>query len=140
MRRLRLPAKLHAQHPGRKWVAALVLALLSAGLAAALRAMPGTSVPLSILDDVFYDAFYQSRTPEDRTNGDVVLVVVDGVLVVVAGVLAVVEPELEFEFAVVELVLCVSVALQPIKMAAERIQKIKRDFFSIWFAPYKART
>src|SRR4051812_42972057 len=77
MRRLRLPAKLHAQHPGRKWVAALVLALLSAGLAAALRAMPGTSVPLSILDDVFYDAFYQFRPEEDRTNGDVVLVVVD---------------------------------------------------------------
>jgi hypothetical protein len=70
---------------------------------------------------------------------EVVLVVVAGVLVVVAGVLAVVEPEPEpeFEFAVVELVLlCVSV-VQPIKMAAERTQKIKRDFFSIWFAPLK---
>jgi hypothetical protein len=64
----------------------------------------------------------------------VVLVVVAGVLVVVAGVLAVVEPELEFEFAVVELVF-VSVVLQPIKMAAESAQKIKRDFFNIWFAP-----
>jgi len=64
---------------------------------------------------------------------DVVLVVVAGVLVLVAGVLAVVEPELEFEFAVVELVF--SVVLQPIKMAAERTQKIKRDFFNICFAP-----
>jgi len=60
---------------------------------------------------------------------DVVLVVV------VAGVLAFVEPEPEFELAVVELVL--PVVLQPIKMAAERTQKIKRDFFSIWFTPVR---
>src|SRR4051812_3447475 len=77
MRRLRLPAKLHAQHPGRKWLAAIVLALLSAAIAAALRSLPGTSVPLAILDDVFYDAFYHARTPEDRTGGDVVIVVVN---------------------------------------------------------------
>jgi hypothetical protein len=65
----------------------------------------------------------------------VVVVAVAGVLVVVAGVPAAVEPELEFEFAVVELVLLVG--LQPIKMAAKRTQKIKRDFFNIWFAPVR---
>jgi hypothetical protein len=66
-------------------------------------------------------------------SGTPILSPAEVVLVVVAGVLAVVEPEPEFELVVVELVL--PVVLQPIKIAAERTQKIKRDFFSIWFAP-----
>lgn len=77
MRRLRLPAKLHAQHPGRKWAAAGLIALLSAGLAWAARNTPGVRVPLELLDNVLYDATYRFRTTSDRSAGDIVLVVVD---------------------------------------------------------------
>src|SRR5688500_4512016 len=77
MRRPRLPKKLHAQHPGRKRVAATLLALLAAGLTSGLRVIPSLDTPLTLLDEVFYDAFYRARTPEDRTSGDVVIVVVD---------------------------------------------------------------
>jgi adenylate cyclase len=78
MRRLSLlSARLHAQHPGRKWIAAAVLAIVATGLALAAKHLPGSRETLAQFDDLCYDAFYRQRPIEDRTNGPIVMVVVD---------------------------------------------------------------
>ncbi|QOV91155.1 adenylate/guanylate cyclase domain-containing protein [Humisphaera borealis] len=76
MRRLRL-GKLHAQHPGRKWLAAGAIALLAALLSTTARHVPGLSTAAVLLDDTLYDTFYRIRPVESRASGDVILVVVD---------------------------------------------------------------
>lgn len=76
MRRLRI-GKLHAQHPGRKWLAAAVIALVSAGLASLARVTPGIGTAAALLDDTLYDSFYRARPITSRADGDVILVVVD---------------------------------------------------------------
>ena len=59
MRRLRF-SKLHAQHPGRKWLAAGGLALLAALLATGIRHVPGVRVAGDLLDNALYDTFYEA--------------------------------------------------------------------------------
>jgi adenylate cyclase len=77
MRRLRLPTHFRPPKVGQRWLAAATIAVLAASAATALREAPGVGLALGLLDDVLYDAFYHARPVDDRSAGDVVLVVVD---------------------------------------------------------------
>src|SRR5215210_4892035 len=74
---MRLPTRIHTQHPARKFMAAGVIALLVTGLALAAARMPGLSIAVQKADNVFYDTMYRLRPVTDRTNGPVVIVAVD---------------------------------------------------------------
>jgi adenylate cyclase len=74
---MRLPLKLSPQGPGRKTVAATLIALIATGLALAARVTPGVSVATSKLDYVLYDSFYHLRPVHDQSDGPVVIVAVD---------------------------------------------------------------
>ncbi|HEY2587857.1 MAG TPA: adenylate/guanylate cyclase domain-containing protein [Tepidisphaeraceae bacterium] len=74
---MRLPLKLSPQGPGRKTVAAALIALAATGLALAARYGPGVSLALSKLDYLLYDSLYHLRPVQDQTNGPVVIVGVD---------------------------------------------------------------
>lgn len=75
--RMRLPLKLSPQGPGRKTVAATLIALAATGLALAAGYAPGASVAMSKLDYLLYDTLYHLRPIQDQTNGPVVIVAVD---------------------------------------------------------------
>src|SRR5687767_15913752 len=74
---MRLPTRIHTQHPARKFAAGAVVALLVTGLAVAARYVPGLSTAVRMADNVFYDTMYRLRPVTDRTNGPVVIVAVD---------------------------------------------------------------
>jgi len=74
---MRFPLRLSTHGPGRKLLAAAVIAVGAAGLAELGRQLPVVSIPLAKLDDLLYDSMYRLRKPEDRTNGPVVIVAVD---------------------------------------------------------------
>jgi adenylate cyclase len=74
---MRLPTRIHTQHPARKFAAGVVVALLVTGLAAAAGYVPGLSIAVQKADWVFYDTMYRLRPVTDRTNGPVVIVAVD---------------------------------------------------------------
>ncbi len=63
--------------PARKWLASLAIALAAAALAFAAGTIPPLAGSLRTIDTALYDAFYKHRTPEDRTNGNVVIITVD---------------------------------------------------------------
>ena len=74
---MRLPTRIHTQHPARKFAAGAVVALFVTGLAVAARYVPGLSTAIRMADNVFYDTMYRLRPVTDRTNGPVVIVAVD---------------------------------------------------------------
>jgi len=74
---MRIPVRLSSQSPARKILAAVVVAVVAMGILMALRALPGTSVPLRKLDNVLYDSMYGLRAPQSRLDGDIVIVAVD---------------------------------------------------------------
>ena len=74
---MRLPTRIHTQHPARKLAAGAVVALLVTCLAVAARYVPGFSIAMRMADNVFYDTMYRLRPVTDRTNGPVVIVAVD---------------------------------------------------------------
>ena len=76
---MRLPSRLAPQHPLRKVIASLLIALLCTLGAFGLHRTPGAAVALGGLDQALYDAFYHFRKPEDRKAGGVVIVTVDEV-------------------------------------------------------------
>jgi adenylate cyclase len=74
---MRLPLKLSPQGPGRKTVAAVLIALAATGLSLAARYAPGVSVAMSKLDYLLYDSLYHLRPVQDQAKGPVVIVAVD---------------------------------------------------------------
>jgi adenylate cyclase len=74
---MRLPTRIHTQHPARKLIAAGVIAVLVTGLALAMGHIPSLSIAVQKADWVFYDTMYRLRPIADRTNGPVVIVAVD---------------------------------------------------------------
>jgi adenylate cyclase len=74
---MRLPTRIHTQHPARKLIAAGVIAALVTALAVAMGHIPGLSIAVQKADWVFYDTMYRLRPITDRTNGPVVIVAVD---------------------------------------------------------------
>jgi adenylate cyclase len=74
---MRLPTRIHTQHPARKFAAGAVVALLATGLTVAARHVPGLSIAVQKGDWVFYDTMYRLRRVTDRTNGPVAIVAVD---------------------------------------------------------------
>lgn len=74
---MRIPLRLSSQSPARKILAAVVVAAAAMGLLMILRYLPGTSNPLGKLDNVLYDSMYGLRTPQNRLDGDIVIVAVD---------------------------------------------------------------
>lgn len=74
---MRLPTRIHTQHPARKLAAAAAVAIIATGLAVAARYLPGLSIAVQKADHVFYDTMYRLRPVTDRTDGPVVIVAVD---------------------------------------------------------------
>src|SRR5689334_16063105 len=74
---MHIPVRLNPQHPGRKVIAAVVIAAIATGAAFALRALPGFSIAGAALDNTLYDAFYHLRKYGDRKNQPVVIVTSD---------------------------------------------------------------
>src|SRR3954453_6543841 len=74
---MRLPTRLPAHHLAQKWIAATVMAVIVGFIAVAARSAPGLRTATAAADDVLYDALYHWRTPEDRINGNVVILAVD---------------------------------------------------------------
>src|SRR5208283_3926736 len=61
----------------RRVAASVVIVVGSWLVAWGLSAAPGLRDVTQLADNVFYDAFYRLRPPEDRANGPVVIVAVD---------------------------------------------------------------
>ncbi len=74
---MRLPTRIHTQHPARKLAAAVLVAVLVTIVAVALRRVPPMSIAFEKADHVLYDTMYRLRPITDRTNGPVVIVAVD---------------------------------------------------------------
>lgn len=74
---MRLPLKLSVQSPGRKLIAALLIAACSAMIGVSARYVPGLSLAISKLDFLLYDSFYHLRPVQDQTSGPVVIVAAD---------------------------------------------------------------
>ncbi|MGH7213624.1 MAG: CHASE2 domain-containing protein [Tepidisphaeraceae bacterium] len=74
---MRFPVRFRPQSAASKAAAAVIVALLASLVALTLARVPGVRLSVELLGNVFYDSFYHLRTPEDRTNGDVVIVAVD---------------------------------------------------------------
>src|SRR4051812_41606583 len=72
-----IPLRITTRQSGQKWLAALVIAAGATLLAVAWRNTAVLSKPLGRVDDFLYDQVYGLRTPEDRTNGNVVIVAID---------------------------------------------------------------
>src|SRR4051812_37461898 len=73
---MRLPIRLPVHHPRQKWIAAAVIAIAVTVIASVARYAPDRS-PMEPADEVLYDALYRLRTPEDRRDGNVVILAVD---------------------------------------------------------------
>jgi adenylate cyclase len=76
-RSIRLPTKLPAHHPAQRWIAAVVIALLASAVAAVAMYVPAVRQRTQRLDETFYDILYSFRAPEDRTQGDLVIIAID---------------------------------------------------------------
>ena len=74
---MRLPTRIHSQHPARKLIAGVLIALLVTGVALIAARVPGLSIAVQKADWVFYDTMYRLRPITDRTNGPIVIVAVD---------------------------------------------------------------
>src|SRR5688572_14273168 len=72
----RIPVRLPDRQTGHKWAAAAIIAILATAVAIAWRHTAIISKPMGLLDDVLYDSLYALRTPEDRTDGPVVIVAI----------------------------------------------------------------
>ena len=75
--RMRVPLRTTPQHPLRKGIAAVLIALAAVGISIAAFHVPGAKIAMSGLDTTLYDAFYRFRKPEDRTSQPIVIVTVD---------------------------------------------------------------
>src|SRR6185503_15198825 len=74
---MRLPVLLPEFQAVQRWLAAGVIAACCALLGLGLSAPWKILGPVRRLDLLFYDALFRFRQPEDRKNGDVVIVGVD---------------------------------------------------------------
>lgn len=74
---MRLPLNLSAQSPGRKVIAAILIAICGTLIGVGARYIPGLSLAMSKLDYLLYDSFYHLRPVQDQTNGPVVIVAAD---------------------------------------------------------------
>jgi len=70
-------ARIWSHSTASKVLAAALIALVSAVVLTGARYAPGASQAVGALDELFYDLCFQLRTPQDMTQGNVVIVAVD---------------------------------------------------------------
>ncbi|HWE97055.1 MAG TPA: adenylate/guanylate cyclase domain-containing protein [Tepidisphaeraceae bacterium] len=74
---MRLPTRITPQHPLRRIVAAVLIAVAATLVGVGAHHTPLVSIALSALDETLYDAFYRFRKPVDRTASDIVIITAD---------------------------------------------------------------
>jgi adenylate cyclase len=72
----RIPVRLPDRQAGLKWLAALIIAAAATLIAVGWRHTAVLSIPMGKVDDFLYDEVYRLRTPEDRRDGNVVIVAI----------------------------------------------------------------